>query len=170
MESKRQRIVIIREMLIAFLIMVLFTFIGEELMHFLHITQSSVQIAGGIVLFIICLKMIFPPSTENTDVPQLDEDPFVVPLAVPLVAGPAVLAAVMIYAKQETNIWVVIGGIFIAWLASLIVLLLSPYLQKLLGKRGLTAMERLMGLILTMIAVQMFLSGIERFMHNSFNV
>lgn len=164
-DAKRQRVIIFREMVIALAIIILFAFLGEGLMNFLNITQSTVQIAGGIVLFIICLKMIFPSKQEPQErSPSPDEEPFIVPLAVPLIAGPAVLAAVMIYARQETSMWMMTGAVLIAWAASLIILLASSYLKSLLGQRGLIAIERLMGLILILIAVQMFLSGLQSFM------
>jgi multiple antibiotic resistance protein len=163
-EPKRQRVVIFREMVIALFIITLFNFIGDGLMRFLHIQNDTVQIAGGIILFILCLKMIFPPPHDsNENLPQ-DSEPFIVPLAIPLIAGPAVLAAVMIYAKQENNSFVMMGAITIAWAASLVILLGSSYLKKILGWRGILAMERLMGLILILISVQMFLSGLSAFM------
>ena len=92
-------------------------------------------------------------------------EPLIVPLAVPLVAGPAVLAAVIIYSKQVENSLIMIGAILIAWAASLVILLASSSIKNFLGWRGIMAMERLMGLILTLIAVQMFLSGISSFVH-----
>ena len=166
-EPKRQRQIIIRELLIALAIIVLFNFIGDAMMNFLGIQQDTIQIAGGIILFLLCLKMIFPPAHESTDsLPHTAAEPFIVPLAIPLVAGPGVLAAVMIYARQEGNNWVMIGAILIAWLASLGILIGSSWLKNVLGWRGILAMERLMGLILTLIAIEMFLNGISTFTHN----
>lgn len=163
-KAKRQRVVILRELLIALFIIILFAFIGEALMKFLKIENDTIQLAGGIILFILCLRMIFPkPHDENEDLPH-ETEPFIVPLAVPLIAGPAVLAAVMIYAKQEQSQLVMVGAILLAWFASLIILLGSSFLKRVLGWRGIVAMERLMGLILILIAVQMFLSGLSCFM------
>lgn len=162
-DAKRQRIVIFRELVIALFIILLFSFVGDELMTFLKIENDTIQIAGGIILFILCLRMIFPPVHDETENLSHKGEPFIVPLAVPLIAGPAVLAAVMIYSKQENNLWTMLGAILIAWIASLLVLLSAPFLKKLLGWRGITAMERLMGLILILIAVQMFLSGLSCF-------
>lgn len=163
LDPKRQRVVILREMIIALVIIVLFMFLGDGLMTFLQISDSTIQIAGGIILFLICLKMIFPSKEDPQEHIPINEEPLVVPLAVPLVAGPAVLAAVMIYSRQEPY-WEIIGAIFIAWFVSLIILLSSSYLKNLLGWRGLTALERLMGLILILISVQMFMTGVNRFM------
>jgi len=110
----RQRVIIFRELLIALGIITLFAFIGEGLMEFLKVRQDTVQIGGGIILFLLCLKMIFPDSNESINGLPHNSEPFIVPLAVPLVAGPAVLAAVMIYARQEGNYWIMLGAIFIA--------------------------------------------------------
>jgi multiple antibiotic resistance protein len=166
-EPRRQRYIIFRELIIALMIIILFYFIGDALMTFLQIDNSSIQIAGGIILFILSLKMVFPsPHDANDGLPH-DLEPFIVPLAVPLVAGPAVLAAVMIYARQETELWVMLGAILLAWGASLLILLGSSYLKKILGWRGIVAIERLMGLVLTLIAVQMFLTGLRGFMNIS---
>jgi multiple antibiotic resistance protein len=160
---KRQKVIIIRELLIALGIILVFSFIGNEFMSFLKINEDTIQIAGGIILFILCLRMIFPQARGETEQPPHLDEPFIVPLAVPLVAGPAVLAAVMIYTRQENDPLIMIGAILLAWFATLVVLLLAPFLQKILGWRGITALERLMGLILILIAVQMFLSGLSCF-------
>lgn len=159
-EPHRQRWIIFREMIIALFVIILFNFIGEGLLHFLKISQATVQIAGGIILFIIALRMIFPPPKDpNLELPK-DTEPFIVPLAIPLVAGPSVLAAVMIYGHQQKGQILMISAIVIAWIASLLILLLAPSIKNVLGWRGIVACERLMGLILTLIAVQMFLSGV----------
>jgi multiple antibiotic resistance protein len=170
-DPKRQRKIILRELLIALVIIILFNFVGDGLMKLLRIQEDTIQIAGGIILFLLCLKMIFPPSHDSTEnLPHTAAEPFIVPLAVPLVAGPGVLAAVMIYTRQQANQWVMVGAILIAWIASLLILLASSWLKNILGWRGILAMERLMGLILTLIAVEMFLSGISTFTTNLRNV
>jgi multiple antibiotic resistance protein len=163
LDPKRQRVVICRELIIALLIIILFNFVGDGLMKFLKVENDTIQMAGGIILFLLCLKMIFPPPHDPNEAIPHDTEPFIVPLAVPLVAGPAVLAAVMIYAKQESNSLIMVGAIMIAWLASLIILLGSSYLKQILGWRGILALERLMGLVLILISVQMFLSGLGTF-------
>lgn len=163
LHPKRQRAVIFRELAIALFIIILFNFVGDGLMHFLHVENDTIQIAGGIILFLLCIRMIFPPSSDQSESFRHDTEPFIVPLAVPLVAGPSVLAAVMIYAKQE-GAFVMVISILLAWFASLLILLCSSFLKKILGWRCITAMERLMGLILILIAVQMFLSGLSAFM------
>ena len=162
-DNKRQRYIIFRELFIALFIIYLFAFLGNGLMDFLKVDNNTIQIAGGIVLFLMCLKMIFPTDQKNNQGMPHEPEPFIVPLAVPLVAGPAVLAAAIIYSKQASSIFVMGGAILIAWFISLLILICSSYFNRLLGWKGIVAMERLMGLILILIAVQMFLSGLGSF-------
>jgi MarC family membrane protein len=162
--AKRQKTIIIRELFFALCIILFFWLLGEPLLRFLNIQIPTILISGGIILFLIAIKMIFPSHTHEPVV-SVDKEPFIVPLATPLVAGPAVLAAVMLYSGSE-NSWVCIGAIIIAWIASTLILVSSSYLKSLLKEKGLIACERLMGLILTLLAVQMFLEGMERFLNN----
>jgi len=159
--SRRQYYVILREMIIALVIILLFFVLGDFLLDLLDVKQDAVQLAGGIILFLIALKMIFPPPKDTQ--PETTEEPFIVPLAVPLIAGPSILATIIIYSHQNVATSVVITSLFIAWGLSLIVLLGSPFLQKVLGKRGIKACEKLMGLILTLISIEMLLKGIAMF-------
>jgi multiple antibiotic resistance protein len=160
LKPSRQRHVIFRELILALVIIVVFYFIGGPLLDFLTISQEAVLIAGGIILFMIAFKMIFPQPKSNHW--AQDREPFLVPLAVPLVAGPAVLSAVMIYSHEDISAWVAISAIFAAWVLSTIILLSSTFLRKILGEKGIKACEKLMGLILVMIAVQMFLNGFSQ--------
>jgi len=162
---KEQKRIILRELCIALGAILVFFFAGNPLLNLLHISPCSVSIAGGIILFMIAIKMIFPVKPSTTE--SLTKDPLIVPLAIPLVAGPAVFAAVMIYARQSPNLWVPFLGILLAWAATTVVLLGSGFLRDLLGKRGLIACERLMGLLLTLISVQMFLQGITLYTHDN---
>jgi len=166
-DPHRQRKIIIRELFIALIIIILFYFLGDVLLGFLNVTMPTILISGGIILFLIALKMIFPGKRDpDVELPP-DKEPFIVPLATPLVAGPAVLAAVMLYSGQHRNdLMLPLCAIILAWAVSMLILLSSSLWKKLLGWRGLVACERLMGLILTLIAVQMFLEGIEMFMKN----
>lgn len=162
---KRQQRIIIRELLIALGIIIFFHFLGDLLLDFLNIEQSTLLIAGGIILFIIALKMIFPGRKDPDVDISPEKEPFIVPFAVPLVAGPAVLAAVMLYSHEHDNQWITIGAIVLAWGISTLLLMSATYLKKLLGVRGLIASERLMGLILILLSVQMFLSGLALFLN-----
>lgn len=160
--AKKQRKIILRELIIALGIIILFAILGDIFLSFLNVEQYAILIAGGIILFLIALKMIFPQPDMPAHKNEIEKEPFIVPLAMPFVAGPAVLAAVMLYSKQE-NTFITISAVAIAWIFTTIVLITSSQLQKVLGQRGLTACERLMGLILTLIAVQMFLHGIASY-------
>lgn len=159
--KKRQFWIAIRELCIALVVMVIFHYVGEALLSLLDIHAPTVNVSGGIILFLIALKLIFP-GDEDPRTEWGSSHPFIVPIAVPLIAGPSVLAAIMIYAQQELSDLVVLGAIGLAWLASAIVLLLASPLEKLLGTKGLMACQRLMGLILALIAVQLFLTGVTR--------
>lgn len=161
MPQKRQRSIIVRELLIALGIIIGFYFIGNYLLGFLKISQEAVLISGGIILFIIAIKLVFP--AEKTLKVEKKTEPFLVPLAVPLVSGPAVLATVMLYSHQTIPMWTVISAILIAWAATTIILLSATQLQKILKEKGLIACERFTGLILIMLSVQMFLNGVEPF-------
>lgn len=157
---KKQKKIIFRELLIALAVIMVFAFLGEFLLSALGITHDTVMISGGIILFLIALKMIFPNKNSEENTSKLRKEPLIVPLAIPLIAGPAVLAAIMIYAKQEGNL-VTIPALILAWAASTAILLASALIRKLLGDRGILACERLMGIILTLISIQMFLEGIK---------
>lgn len=160
--SKRQYRIIFREMVIALIIIIIFNFMGATILEFLKIDQNTVSIAGGIILFLLGLKMVFPPEKEEISLRKV-KDPFIVPLAVPLIAGPAVLATVMLFAKQETSQIRMLIAIGLAWAGSLCVLLLAPWTTKKLGDKGIIAIERLMGLVLILMSIQMFMTGVKKF-------
>jgi multiple antibiotic resistance protein len=159
---RRLNFIIFRELLIALGFIVSFYFIGEWLMKFLGISDYTLRISGGIILFLIALKMIFNDSDEEKS-QKTSKEPFIVPLAVPLVAGPAILSAVMIGGQASNSHLVTLSAIVLAWAISTGILLLSSFLQKRLGERGLQACERLMGLVLILLSVQMFLDGVSYF-------
>ncbi len=161
----RQFKIILRELIIALFVMVTFHFVGDIFLNALQIQQYAVLVSGGIILFLLSLKMIFPTGHDPDTGIGRDKEPFIVPLAIPLVAGPAVLAAIILYSRQQPDTYITITAIFLAWAISTLILLSSAFLNKVLGKRGILATERLMGLILTMMSVQMFLEGISQFTH-----
>lgn len=156
---KRQRWIIFRELLIALGIILFFNFIGNEILNLIHITQATVKLAGGIILFLISLQMIFP-RTHHAG-PTSGEEPFIVPLAVPFIAGPSIMGAVMIYAHQTGDLYKTTTAIFIAWIPTFLILLASSWLKRVLGARVLVAGERLMGFIMTILAVSLFTDGIR---------
>ncbi|RDI48635.1 MarC family protein [Aquicella lusitana] len=161
---KRQRI-ILREATIALVILVIFLFFGQYILEGMHISQPALEIAGGIILFLIAIRMIFPHESHEERA-RRDTDPFIVPLAVPLIAGPSTMTMVMLLASQAPyNRFGLSLALMIAWSITTVILVFADALRKVLGERGLTAIERLMGMILTTMAVQMFLSGFEQFLH-----
>jgi len=165
LEPKRRRVVLIREMLIALIIMLLFLFTGERILAFLNLRTETVSISGGVILFLIAIKMIFPSAESSSTGLSAGEEPFLVPLAIPLVAGPSLLATLMLlshqYPQQMTHL---VGALLIAWGVTVGILLLSGLFLRLLGDKGVNALERLMGLILIMLATQMFLDGIRAYL------
>lgn len=161
--KERVQKVILRELLVALFILLVFLFSGEHLLSFLHLRQESISIAGGIVLFLIALKMVFP--SDGLVGEALDGEPFIVPLAIPLVAGPSTLATLLLLTQnnpEKFNDWLI--AILIAWAITATILYFSTHLYKILRKRGLIAMERLMGMLLVMISVQMLLDGLEKYL------
>ena len=160
----RQRRVLARELLIALGVLMLFLWGGQYLLELMHLRQESVSIAGGIILFLIGLRMIFPPR-EGIMGEMPEGEPFIVPIAIPMIAGPSGMAAVMLLGSQEPGRmgdWML--ALVIAWAAAAAILFLAPTLQKLLGNRVLTALERLMGMVIVAISVQMLLDGIVAFL------
>jgi multiple antibiotic resistance protein len=157
---ERRRFVLARELLIALVVLFVFLFCGQYLLALLQLKQQSVSIAGGIVLFIIGLRMIFPPK-DGIFGNDGHGEPFIVPMAIPGVAGPSAMAAVMLIANSNpgrTVDWSV--ALFLAWLATAFILMSATYLFRWLGESVLTAIERLTGMLLVALSVQMFLDGI----------
>jgi len=164
-EPKRRKQIILRETFIAFIILIVFLYFGQYILQGMNISESALQIAGGIILFLIAVRMIFPDHTQDDKTRDIGE-PFIVPLAIPLVAGPSTMTMVMLLGTQAPyNMMRWTTALVIAWLISTIILLFADYFRKILGERGLIAIERLMGMILTTMAVQMFLTGFEQFLH-----
>ena len=161
--SDRHRQIIIRELLIALGVLLVFLFAGKQLLTFLGLSQPAIGIAGAIVLFLIAVKMIFPQKGGIMGGNHSGE-PFIVPLAIPCVAGPSTMAILMLLANTGESIWQWVAALLAAWTVSSVILLLSTKLLKLLGDRGLTAIERLMGMILVMISVQMMLDGLKGYL------
>lgn len=163
--AKRRRVVLIREMVIALGVMLIFLFAGEKILAVLNLRTETVSISGGIILFLIAIRMIFPsPKNESNGLPESDE-PFLVPLAIPLVAGPSILAALMLLSHQyPQKLAHLTLALFIAWGISFMILLMSNLFLRLLGDRGVSALEKLMGLVLVMLSTQMFLDGIRAYL------
>jgi MarC family membrane protein len=161
-DPKRHSRIIIREVAIATVFLAIFMFFGQYLLRGMQISEQALGISGGIILFLIALRMIFPEE-KGADKPVAGE-PFVVPLAIPITAGPAAMTMVMLFASQ--NVGRIGGSIFVLLVTVFfvcLILLSSRYLSKILGEKGLIALERLSGMMLTAMAVQMFLTGLENY-------
>ncbi|HEX6832010.1 MAG TPA: YhgN family NAAT transporter [Rudaea sp.] len=165
---ERRRRVMVRELLIALVALFGFLLGGSYVLAALQLRAESISIAGGIVLFLIGVKMIFPPREGSIFGGAQGVEPFIVPLAIPGVAGPSAMAALMLMTNSEpgrTADWSI--ALFCAWLATALILLSSTYLFRLLGTSVLTALERLMGMLLVALSVQMFLDGIAVYLGKS---
>ena len=163
-DPKRRRKVMMRELLFSLAIMMAFLFAGQQILNFLNLRQEAVSIAGGIILFLIAIKMIFPCEGGVTGLAAGGE-PFLVPMAIPMIAGPSILASLLLLANQEpTRMTDWSLALLMAWGASAVILMFYEVFNKLLGERGLTAVERLMGMLLVMIAVQMLLDGVHHYL------
>lgn len=161
----RRRLVLLRELLFALGVLVAFLLAGQVLLDFLRLEPEAISIAGGIILFIIALRMIFPERRGGALADELSSEPFLVPLAVPLIAGPSTIATLLLLirsAPERLLDWLI--ALLLAWLATALILLASGYCYRFLGTRGLAALERLMGMLLVVMAVQMFLNGLREFL------
>lgn len=164
LEKKRKQIIIVREMLLALAIMLLFYYLGDLFLLALAINNQTVKIAGGTLLFLIAIRMIFPKDkTLNLD--EKKHEPFIFPIATPMIAGPSILTTIMIYSNQAKDSTILLS-IIIAWIFSITILFYAEQIKTIIGRKTLSALERLMGLILTMIAVEMFLKGIKSLVSN----
>lgn len=159
---ERQSRVVLRELLIALVILVAFLFLGQYLLGLLHISDPALTIAGGVILFLIALRMIFP-SPDKPLQEDLEGEPFIVPLAIPYVAGPSALATELLLMSREPYRWPDwLLALCLAWLVSSVVIYFASKLQRFLGQRGLIAIERLMGMVLITVSIQMLLTGLTK--------
>ena len=157
--------IISREMLIAYAVLMLFLLAGETILGYLGLKQPALGVAGGVVLFLIALRMVFPETSTTTGMEQADEEPFIVPLAVPMIAGPSAAAAVLLLVSrnpgQMLTWW---AAVTVAWGGSALILLASSLLVEVLGHRTLQALVRLSGMLLIMMAIQMLMDGITGYL------
>ncbi len=160
-DKKRKKLIIIRESIFGLALLLVFFFFGEAFLDIFHLETASVTIAGGVIFFVISLKMIFPGEKGNVTLFGVEE-PFVVPIAIPLIAGPSALATIMIMTKSYSDhFWALLSALLLAWASCTIILYMSPFLYRILKEKGLSALERLMGMLLLMLSVQMFVDGIR---------
>jgi multiple antibiotic resistance protein len=161
-DSHARAKIVAREMLFALVILMVFLWAGTVILDFMQLSQPSLSIAGGVLLFIIALRMIFPQKVSEG--PDTVDDPFIVPLAMPMVAGPSTIAILLLLSSTEPDRmaeWSI--ALFIAWAGTASILTASPYLMRFLGDRGARALGRLMGMLLILLATQMLLNGVAEF-------
>lgn len=162
-DFNRQRWIIMRETFAALLIAIFFQFFGEAFLHMIHVKDYALTLCGGVLLLLVALSMIFSiPATDNSG--RLKQEPFIVPIATPILTGPGLMAMIMLKSVEEENNIKILSAILIAWTGIFIVMAIAPYLQRIFGKRGLHALEQLMGMILSLIAVQMCVLGTKLFL------
>jgi MarC family membrane protein len=161
---ERRARVAIREVTIAFAVLVAFMFGGRAFLDLMHLSERSLEVAGGVILLIIAMKMIFASGGDLYAGDGRNKEPFIFPLAVPLLAGPSAMATVLLLAsRQPERLLDWVGALTVAMLVSDIVLLASDRIRKWLGSSMVSAIEKLMGLVLTAIAVEMILAGLKRY-------
>lgn len=164
-KSDRRQMVFLREMGIALIAMLTFYYLGEVFFNILQVNETTVYFASGLILFLFGIKILFPSiSHPRSNLPK--EEPFIIPLAIPLIASPSLLATIMLFARQDKTNYVVISGILISWALATFIMFFAKQLQKILGPNGVSAVERLMGMLLVMLAIQRFLEGIQLFIAN----
>jgi multiple antibiotic resistance protein len=166
-DAGRRRLVVVRELVAALVILVAFLFAGRYVLDALHLTETALTTAGGLILMIIAIRMIFP-SRDRSLKEDFEGEPFIVPLAIPYVAGPSAMATSLLLMSREPERWMDwLFAVLMAWAASALIIYFASYFSRFLGERGLIAIERLMGMLLVTVAVQMLLTGIGEFVGKS---
>lgn len=161
--AARQRYIIVRELVFALIALLVFLFLGGPAMRLLGLSEQALGVGGGVILMLIALRMVFPTRDHSLE-EEVDEEPFIVPLAIPYVAGPSAMATVLLLMSREPTRWMEwTAAILLAWGACVPIMLASGKLSEVFGRRGLVAMERLMGLVLVTIAVEMLMSGVTQY-------
>ena len=159
---QRRPWVILREIMIAFVLLLTFMFVGQRFLEVMNLSELALQIGGGVILFLIALRMVFPPPTSLE--PEQMVEPLIVPLAIPAIAGPSALATVLLLVSQQPERrleW--IAALCVTMLVSAVVLVSAERIQRLIGNSLVVAVERLMGLVLVSVAIEMMLRGIKTF-------
>lgn len=159
---ERQKQILFRESIYSYLLLIFFLFLGEQFLETIHIEKYAVSISGGVLLFIVALNMIFP-AKRSANKEKIMQEPFIVPIATPMLTGGGVLSTMMIYAAKEQNNLKIALAATIAWVFVTAVVVSSVYLMRILGRSGLIAMEQLMGMILTMISTEIIVRGVKLF-------
>lgn len=162
---EEQKKIMFRESLISLTIALFFQYFGEYFLGILQVSHFALTLTGGLVLFMIALQMIFHKA-DSVQKSTTKQQPFIVPIATPLISGPGLMTVIMVNAASEANNLKITSAILIAWLGVTIVLVVAPYLQKLLGRSGMLALEQIMGMILGLISMNMIANGMRLFIQS----
>ena len=153
-----------RETFIAFVVLFAFMFFGEGFLRVMHLSERSLEVAGGVILALVSIRMIFGSAGESVYGIEAGKEPYIFPLAVPLLAGPSAMATVLLLASRQPDRMVSwIGALSAAMVVSGLTLVLADRIRKIIGDSVVSAMEKLMGLVLTAVAVEMILAGLKRY-------
>lgn len=165
-DFNRQKIILLREAFFGFILAVFFQFFGEAFLSAINVKDYAITSTGGILLFLTAVKMILYSgfSGQKGNREGIQEEPYFVPIATPLISGPGLMTIIMLYAKQESDNTKIFLAILLAWVAITSILFISPYLQKALGKRGMGALEQMMGMLLSFMSMDMIVKGASLFM------
>lgn len=161
-EFDKQKKIMLRESLYALLLALFFQYSGEVFLNQLQIANYTLSLSGGILLLLVALDMLFhTQSTSKTSGNK--KDPVFVPIATPLISGPGLLSMIMVFSQREQNNLKVSLAILLAWVGITIVLASAPYLNRILGNKGLSVMEQIMGLLVAMMSIELIVSGAQMF-------
>lgn len=163
-KRERRLMVIVRECIVAFVVLLVFMLFGRQMLSVLRLSEETLKIAGGVILFLIALNMIFPGTGAAVGKDGTADEPFIVPIAIPLISGPSATVTAMLVAGSNPHRmleWVAALAVTIA--ATFVVFLASDKLRDALGDQAISAIEKLMGLVLTAMSVEMLLSGVAAY-------
>lgn len=161
---ERRRLVVIREVLIALTVLVIFLFAGRIVLDALRISEPALTVSGGVILLLIALRMIFPTADRNLR-EDISGEPFIVPLAIPYVAGASAFATELLLMSREPERWLDwLTALLLAWTATAVILYFASGMARLLHQNGLIAIERLMGMVLVTVSMEMLLAGVRLYL------
>jgi multiple antibiotic resistance protein len=161
-EPRRQRAIVARELSIALCIMLLMFFLGSYFLLYLNLSQAAVTMTGGIIFFLFAISLLFPGSSM-VNLSNLDDEPFIVPIATPLIVGPSSIATIILYA-HDRSLWTPsLLAVLLAWVVTAVIIFMGPWLLSLMGRTGMHVVERFIGLICALVAVKMLLKGLKLF-------
>ncbi|NGX57504.1 MAG: hypothetical protein K940chlam3_00396 [Chlamydiae bacterium] len=163
-DYQHQKRIMWRESVFAFFLALFFQFFGEVFLGTLHVAPYTLTYCGGILLFLVAISMIFPVLPEQ--VARAKKEPFFVPIATPLISGPGLMTVIMAKSQDITDWWVITAAIALSWIPVTFALVGAPMMLKVLKRRGMIALEQLMGMILMLISVEMFVSATMKYINS----